>query len=115
MAEDKFKLENLVVLQFSSDILFTEVVDAKTKSPKELKINLRQGTWTYHMNSFSHKGEDTMQIGESGFIIHSEGRVIGVYDRTNNDHLNSMVHAGKEATTYKPTITEEDEDKEEYN
>ena len=56
-----------------------------------------------------------MQIGESGFIIHSEGRVIGVYDRTNNDHLNSMVHAGKEATTYKPTITEEDEDKEEYN
>ena len=46
MAEDKFKLENLVVLQFSSDILFTEVVDAKTKSPKELKINLRQGTWT---------------------------------------------------------------------
>lgn len=98
--EDKqeFKLENLVILQFSQNICYTQVVDASSFVPTDpkLKIDIENGEWTYQS---SNRLKETNKIGGARYFERgSRGGVIGVYDRTNTQHLSLMVSAGKEAT-----------------
>jgi len=82
-----FKLENLVVLEFSP----IHVVEDSSYSPDKLKIDLKKGTWKYEDSVYYTEPKD---IGEQR---HSQIGIISVYDRTNTKHLNLMVGASKEA------------------
>jgi hypothetical protein len=96
--KNQYKLENLVVLQYSPNACYTNVVDASSRecTPyEELTLDLENGKWTYHL---SHRVKRTKEIGQSGYVPSGErGGVIGVYDRTNIKHLNSMVFASNDA------------------
>lgn len=86
MKKRNFKLSNLVVLVFSANQCYVNVVPAK--GFKGLSFDLVAGTWW-------EVGGGTREIGQSGY-----GEVLGVYDRTEIKHLESMVFRGKEATDH---------------
>jgi len=104
----KYKIENLVVLEYASNTCWTKVRDAKEvqeemqslreKKSKEdrgyyeFSIDLDKGTWCW----WKYKG---IKIGESRYTGGHGERIIGVYDRTNTSHLSSLAHESINATT----------------
>jgi len=93
--EEKFRKGNLVALEYASNSCYTKVITAEEAEQTEnLIIDTINGTWTFD-------GE-TFPIGERGIRWHGSRErrygIIGVYDRTNTRHLDSMVIDGKEAT-----------------
>ncbi len=83
-----FQHGNLVVLTFRSSI---PTVDHINFVPDEmgLELDLRKGIWqTKHMGR-------PCKIGESRSISRGDddGVVIGVFDRTNMDHLQALARA----------------------
>lgn len=92
----KYELENLVVLRYSSNICYTRVNRADKVSTRNFELDLVNGTWT--VMDFNSKPY-TNSIGKRRYIEHGcRGGIIGVYDRTNIQHLNSMVSDSQEAT-----------------
>jgi len=96
--ETMCKLENLIILQYTSNICYTTVTPLDINNlPKEvLSVDTSNGTWKM-VPSTSQKTlriRHDMRRCEDG----CRGGVIGIYDRTNIEHLNSMPHAAKDAT-----------------
>jgi len=100
------KLENLVVLEYDSNILFTKVREAqevqeeinalaKKKEDKhsakigyyDFTIDLEKGTWSWGRYR-------RIKIGNSrGHTDEHQEKIIGVYDRTYTEHLSNMALA----------------------
>lgn len=99
--------KNLVALVWASNECYTNVVEPSFVSEREvpggemgeepytwkwakLELNLKKGTWEH--------GEKHGSIGRgylpSGF---SQYGLIGIYDRTNIEHLNAMISDAMEA------------------
>ena len=84
----KILMENLVALMFwPHNNIFPKVFSA-SEIP-ELEIDLEKRTWMFKcgvQQSQHHKN-----IGSSNYFMQQSGfGVIGVYDRTNNEHLSQM-------------------------
>jgi len=80
------KPENLVVLCFGSN-LFTPVIkslDEARKDYGDLEVDVDRGFWTY-------KNNPHLPIGKGQTSEERVDRVLGVYDKTRNDHLANMV------------------------
>jgi|GEM_PF-1914250 len=97
----KYRMENLVVLEYSENECYTNVVSAGKKI-QGLEIDSENGLWSFR------EWKD-IEIGESRNIndYHGIARkygVIGVYDRTNTKHLDFMVSAGREATKSRGSV-----------
>ena len=82
-----YEMGNLVFLVYASNTCFTNVV---SELPEGLEVDVGAGSWTFDGETFKI-GE--MRECEWG----SEWGVIGVFDRTSDEHLNSMVSAANEA------------------
>lgn len=98
MSQNPFMLENLVVLQYASNNCYVDVKDFMQMSKEGslkgscMSVDLKKGTWSYREYRDKKIGE-----GRTCFThVHRSG-VIGVYDRTNTTHLNSMVHDAVES------------------
>jgi hypothetical protein len=87
-----FKREDLVVLQYASNNCYVSVteIDGNNQELDSLVLDLEKGLWSYR--NYRDK-----QIGDSRLCSEQRFGVIGVYDRTNITHLNSMVNAVKDA------------------
>jgi hypothetical protein len=104
-----FKKEDLVALIWGSNTCHTKVVDPDYVSERQvydgedkkhwkwakLKLDLKEGTWKH--------GKKEAKIGKhfrDPCGIWSENRygLIGIYDRTNLEHLDSMVDDAQAAT-----------------
>lgn len=79
------KKQNLVFLVFTENPCYTEIV---RKCPKEVKLNLESRTWKFNGSKY--------EIGKSRPLLGYSYGVIGVYDQTNLEHLNSMLNDFKE-------------------
>ncbi len=88
------KRRNLVVLRYAFNECYTQVVtltDSEVKKEK-IVINERGGTW-----SKPGSLDAPFKIGKSCFPRQSSYEIIGIYDRTQLKHLDSMVHDSNEA------------------
>lgn len=100
----RFQIKDLVVLMYARNECYTNVVDAKEALSEYpgLSVDLKKGKWSYVRGS---KLWEDVEIGRS--IDHEygcRGGVIGVYDRTRTEQLNSMVHHAREATREIPPM-----------
>lgn len=93
---------NLVVLMHASNS--TVIVAVPFDDPQVAKtgvmIDEKEGTWSAPPVDDPAKPRTVEKIGQSRYISETdrhEHLAIGVFDRTNNDHLNMMVHAATEA------------------
>ena len=92
MASEKepIKLEDLVVLQYSSNDCSVKIIGAKDYKDDKLEINPAKETWSYD------PWQDN-KIGSARYIRKSYGSgeiiigLIGVYDRNNTSHLNKLL------------------------
>lgn len=85
------KLEDLVVLQYASNTCYTTVVRVGEIKEESFSVDLEKSTWSFR----EYKDR---KIGDSRYCpTDRQGGVIGVYDRTNDDHLRLMLHAAQEA------------------
>ncbi len=96
-----YNRENLVVLMYSDNVCYTIVVLAD--DPKVEKsgatIDEKNGTWTAPHPGDPALAPQTQRIGEDRYFNRgSRWGVIGVYDRTKLEHLNSMVRDSQSAT-----------------
>lgn len=106
-----FKKEDLVVLMYSDNTCYTRVVtleEAEQKPRKSsgyFKVDPKKGEWRreYRFRTVTKK------IGESMYMDHGcRYGVIGVYDRTKIEHLDSMVYDGREATSSQGSCVDDD-------
>ncbi len=92
------RLEDLVVLMYAPNECYTQVVEAKGAEVKGLEISPEKGIWSFQKWRDVPIGRMRMlTLPTDGPYEHRFG-VIGVYDRTKIEHLDSMVSHGKEAT-----------------
>ena len=78
--------KNLIFLVFSKGV--NEVV---RDCPEDVDLNLRNGTWVFR--------EEEYKIGKSRLVpSYEDSGVVGVYDRNQIRHLNSMISALEEKT-----------------
>ena len=89
---------------FADNNSYTNVVLADDPPVKKsgATINERDGTWTAPHPSDPAKLPQTRKIGESRYFEVSCWGVIGVYDCTKLEHLNSMVRDSQGATDNTP-------------
>lgn len=97
MPKNKFLKRNLVFLMYASNTCYTTVVG---KMPEEIEVDLQQGTWSYKDKRQNNHGWHEFKIGsQARHCSHgSRGGMIGVYDRTNVQHLDTMVSVARDAT-----------------
>ena len=93
----RYKLEHLVVLKYASNTCYTEVVDVSGFEDEWFHLDVNEGLWGYKFGGFFHQESQERKIGESRYIGRAKYGIIGVYDRTNTEHLSSMVHSANEA------------------
>ena len=92
--KEKIRKKNLIILKYATNECYTQVVDLRTSSDKNFKLDLENRVWSF-------KEEENIPIGNSS---NPPGRgcgrygIIGVYDKTKIEHLNSMVHNAREFT-----------------
>ena len=87
------KKENLVALVGKSNSTHTHVVSISNPDTEGLKINLKKQTWKYKQETREYNigdlGINGRRAGRTG--EHVDG-VVGVYDRTNITHLQTMIY-----------------------
>ena len=92
--------KDLVVLSYSDNNLYTKVAEFKDEKIDGLEVDVDKMVWSYCFGDYS-KLED-IPIGSCRNFYGSHGEssrgVIGVYDKTNMEHLNSMNYDAKWAT-----------------
>ncbi len=102
-----FDKNNLVVLLFE---LGPKLKPLSKVKDKRLSVNVEKGVWSYRL---LHKVKGDKKYvgieigtsrGEIGPHPHYDYRwgVIGVYDKTNIQHLNNMIYAVEESTELLP-------------
>jgi len=90
------KKGNLVVLMYAPNNCYTNVIKVDRVKDKEFKVDLENRVW-----SFQDWKDVPIGRSRSPYDNHSYERrdgIIGVYDRTNTGHLNSLAHAVKTFT-----------------
>jgi hypothetical protein len=111
MSRKSYDRKNLVVLIFSENECYTEVV--LPDNPKVKKsgtaIDEGGGTWTAPDPNDPAKPAQTQEIGRGRYFgrCDSHWGVVGVYDRTNLGHLNAMVSDACNATDKSPSYLED--------
>jgi len=102
-----YEEKNLIALIFADNTCYTKIVELsevsgrKVHDPEDgwwnwdkIELDLKKGTWKHGRKHGNIGGACRYDGGSrNGYGL------IGIYDRTNIDHLDSMVHDGKEATT----------------
>lgn len=83
--------ENLVILRYSPNICCTQVVNLKDEPSKKFELDLEKRVWSFDK-------WEKIPIGTSRSDRDYRDGIIGVYDRTNIKHLNSMVNDAKKFT-----------------
>lgn len=98
----KYDLSNLVFLTFASNTCYVKVTD---KKPDDVTIDLEKGAWT--TSAVEGGTQDTFKIG--GYRTYFEDRygTIGVFDRTNVEHLDGLAHASTEAIRERGSVLED--------
>ena len=88
------KKGNLVVLMYPPNTCYTRVVKFRGDKIDGLEVDIENEVWSYTID-----GSEGIFIGRSRNLC-GKGRhgVIGVYDRMNIEHLNTLVFDGREAT-----------------
>ena len=89
------ELSDLVVLIYASNTCYATVVkvdDVPKSEDDGFGLDLKNEIWSYR-GQILKIGEDTYHRPDC------RGGVIGVYDRTNIEHLSSMVHHSINATS----------------
>jgi hypothetical protein len=84
---------NLVYLTFASNTCYVTVAEVK---PKDVTLDLENGTWS--TTAVERGMKSTFEIGAYRTYF-DDGRygTIGVFNRTNIKHLNSLAHAATTA------------------
>ncbi|MFA5992247.1 MAG: hypothetical protein WC796_00905 [Candidatus Pacearchaeota archaeon] len=88
--------EDLVILRFASNTAYVQACNIEDIVDKDFALDFEGGKWSY-------KNWENVSIGTNRNSIgpypgeYRQG-VIGVYDRTNTEHLDAMVHATIAAT-----------------
>lgn len=100
------ELENLVVLQYSPNNCYVQVVDVKDVKEKNFSIDIPKETWSYD----SWKD---IEIGNSRSPFHPrnglyEYGIIGVYNRLDTKHISNLASAAREFTFPKRGFSDED-------
>ena len=83
------KKEDLVVLMYASRSYMNVVNISKAEKESDLEIDLEKEMWSYSDWHNVQIGTHRSIIGREDHPFH-EG-ILGVYDRTDTEHLNSMV------------------------
>lgn len=94
-----FDRKNLLALMYATNECYTRVVelDDKDLAKSNLVVDEQRGVWSLPKDWQDPKR--TWKIGESRYVPHgSRYGVIGVYDRSSTQQLDSMVHSAGEAT-----------------
>lgn len=81
--------KDLAYLVYASNDCYTHLQE---EIPEGVEVNTQKGTWCFEGKTY--KIGDEMRHCNHG----SRWGVIGVYDRTNIEHLNAMVNHSEEAT-----------------
>lgn len=92
---------DLVVLMYSENNCYTIVVltDDPRVEKSRATIDEKSDTWTAPHPGDPALAPQTQKIGEDRYFDRgSRWGVIGVYDRTKLEHLNSMIRDSQEAT-----------------
>ncbi|MDD5463962.1 MAG: hypothetical protein PHP62_02350 [Candidatus Moranbacteria bacterium] len=85
-------LENLVALTYCpAHSSYPEVIRLQTNMPG-LELNLEAGTWRYTRPGCRPNTQPPKKIGEYDYLAKdSSSGIIGIYDRTSDTHLTSIV------------------------
>lgn len=83
------KRENLVFLAYSANSCYTHLSEGE--APKGCMVDLEKGTWTFDRKVFPIGTQ--MRRCEWG----CKWGVIGVYDRSNFEHLKGLIYHAREA------------------
>lgn len=113
MSRKSYDRKNLVVLMFSENECLAEVVqpDSSRVEKSGTTIDEVSGTWTSPDPNDPAKPTQTLEIGQGRYFDRCDSHrgVIGVYDRTDLRHLNTMVSNACSATDkFPPCLEEED-------
>jgi len=97
-----YKIENLVVLQYASNICYTELVKLELDKLPDgvLSVDLNEGTWEADIPNFCYSTKRTLRFGDEKRKCPDSCRfgTIGIYDKSNIVHLNTMLHDAQDAT-----------------
>ena len=86
------RIEDLVVLMYSPNVCYTKVVEFRKDKIKGLEVDIKNGLWSYKIDGSNPIGSSRNLCGKGRYDV------IGVYDRMNIEHLNTLVFDGREAT-----------------
>jgi len=89
-----FDVKNLIVLTYGPNNCYMGVIEAEKALAKDknLHIDLQKGTWHY-----GHFMEMDIGCGYQASRNKSELPFLGIYDKTEMNHLNSLAHAASAA------------------
>jgi hypothetical protein len=99
------KKEDVIVLQYASNTCYTNVVKLEDAKIKGLKVDLDKGVWSFEGCKNIPVGNSRRAYPHNCGSQHESG-IIGIYDKENIEHLNSMAFHVKEATE-KPCFSED--------
>ena len=88
--------KNLIVLKYAFNECYVKVETFEEANDERLSVDFERGVW-----SINTKGRlpEEIPIGKKRYLERSTSNaIIGVYDRTDNEHLGAMVHAATEST-----------------
>ena len=85
--------KNLVVLCYASNTCYTTVVPLD-ENEQDVRVNIPKSCWSMVKTKRLYRIGEEMRHCDNG----CRGGVIGIYDRTNINHLDYMVHHSGEAT-----------------
>jgi len=91
------KEENLIALMYSPNPSYTTIkYISELKKDEKFSIDLEKKLWSYKLKNRT----ETTKIGEPSYgSINHENKIIGLYDRSDIEHLNKMISNMRERTT----------------
>ena len=94
--KNKFDLDNLVALQYVFTTCNSAEIVPIANYSRDLAINLDDGTWSYDSWKNVKIGEPRSEYKNRTVARYG---IIGVYDKTNLNHLNNIVRNTKYFTS----------------
>ena len=90
--KQRINLDDIIVLKIESG-------DVKLISLKKAIKNIKNFSFDESKQTWGYGGYRKMGVGESVSEENGERSLIGVYDRTNNSHLSSMIFESRRNAT----------------
>jgi len=104
-----FDRKNLVVLMYASNTCYTTILEPGDPLVLKADVLIDEGKETWARPISGSENLKIIKIGDSHRCDYgAKWGAIGVYDRTNLNHLNSMVHAAREATRDRGSLIKDD-------